>query len=247
MAHSFILGGTKGLGLAIARESYRRGLEPIIAGRSVTGGLVTGIAADELPPKHIGLRVDLSRPSPWPFVPVLATLDIDYFFWVAGIALTKPFVSTSDEELTAMVNTHLASPVRFIRDFYRARIQDGHPCHLVTVASTSSWRLREDEAVYCAVKAAKAAFTRNFSRELARDLPGSRTILVNPGGIRTPNFWRDDPRDISKFMDPDAVAGIIWDELRGPGSPTFREMQIIRQDDGSPRVEYGPRTPEMPS
>ena len=99
--------------------------------------------------------------------------------------------------------------------------------------------------MYCALKAAKAAFTRNFARELVRDLPGSKVTLINPGGLKTPNFWKNSGQDISKFMDPNEVAKIIWNEIERQEEP-FKEVNILRKSDGGHNISYGPRIPEQP-
>mgnify|MGYP001611567019 CR=1 FL=1 len=168
--------------------------------------------------------------------------DIKYFFCVAGIFLRKPMKDVSKEERKAMIATHLDGPIEVLQQFHR---HQKTPYHLVTIASTSSWRMRDNETLYCALKAAKAAFTRNFARELARDFPGSKTTLVNPGGLKTPNFWDASGQDISAFMEPDKVAKIIWDEVAGQ-TTNYKELQIIRNNDGSPKIEYGPKIPELP-
>ena len=144
-----------------------------------------------------------------------------------------------------MIATHFSGPVRVLQLLHLGlHYTLKHPYHLITIASTSSWKIRENETLYCALKAAKAAFTRNFARELVRDLPGSKITLVNPGGIKTGLFKGTD-QDISNFMDPDLIARIIWNDVIGQTVP-FQEVQIMRNDDGSPIVSYGPRVPEMP-
>jgi NAD(P)-dependent dehydrogenase (short-subunit alcohol dehydrogenase family) len=166
--------------------------------------------------------------------------SIPYFFWVAGIHLKKPLLKATLPEMNRMIDVHFRTPMELIKGFHATRQS---PYHLVVIASTSSWRLREHETIYCALKAAKAAFARNFARELAEDLPGSKVTLVNPGGLATPNFWGG--QDVSKFMDPSVVAGIIWDKVQSQ-KKLYRELQIMRRDDGTPRITYGPRTPETP-
>ena len=68
---------------------------------------------------------------------------------------------------------------------------------------------------------------------------------MNPGGLKTPNFWNESGQDIGAFMEPDVVAGIIWDRAMAQTAP-FDEYQVIRNPDGSPRVEHGARAPESP-
>lgn len=182
---ALILGGTKGLGLSLAWEAFTRGVQPIIAGRSIYEGEIR----KSFPPNANYFVLDLCRPETIDrtveHVACHYKYSVDYIFWVADIFLRKPFVDTSPHNFEQMISTHLSGPLRFIEGIHRlATFGHNSPYHLITIVSTSSWRIRENEALYCALKAAKAAFTRNFARELVRDLPGSKITLVNPGGIK---------------------------------------------------------------
>lgn len=236
---ALILGGTKGLGLALAFEATNnRRMHATIAGRSNLSEL-------NRPYNSRLIKLDLTdsesveqfakrRPEPF-----------DYVFWVAGILKRKPFDQMPSEWINDMINTHLSGPIRALQLIHLSlHYLLQHPYHLVTIASTSSWRARENEALYCALKAAKAAFTRNFARELVRDLPGSKVTLINPGGIKT-NLFKGTGQDTSNFMDPNIVSTIIWNEVVNQKTP-FHEVQIMRNDSGMPDVSYGPRLPEMP-
>ncbi|MEK7654390.1 MAG: SDR family NAD(P)-dependent oxidoreductase [Patescibacteria group bacterium] len=243
MSHALILGGTSGLGLKIAWESHSRGITPMIAGRSVLDKEV----AASLPPDTVPIWNDLAGHHGGAMIHPIRLEGCDYFFWVAGIFSRKPFSKTYDNEIGQMMDVHLNAPMRIIADLHREHLKNKNkkPYHLVVVASTSSWRLRENETLYCALKAAKAAFARNFSVEMARDLSGSKVTLVNPGGMKNPNFWKESGQNIDAFMDPKEVAKIIWDEVLNQ-TETFKELQIMRNSDGTPKLEYGPRMPEIP-
>ena len=235
---ALILGGTKGLGLSLAFEATNnRRMRAIIAGRS---NLHNKPFNSEL------LKLDLTDPESVEQFVRRVPEPFDYIFWVAGNFSRQPFDAMASECIDDMIATHLSGPLRSIQLLHLGLAHIlRKPYHLVTIASTSSWRIRENEALYCALKAAKASFTRNFARELVRDLPGSKVTLVNPGGMKTPNFWNESVQDISNFMDPDVVAKIIWDEIHEQKNP-FKEIQIMRNDDGSPNVSYGSRLSELP-
>ncbi len=244
---SLILGGTKGLGQALAAESVRRMVTPIVVGRSAERARSDpGLAGCEL------VAADLSDPRALLSVMQPDWQDIGYVFWVAGIFLRKPLTHCTIEEVAAMTATHFTGPIGALTWFHHlmqnARpLADppGQPYHLTVIASTSSWRMREHESVYCALKAAKAHLTRQYARELVADLPGSLVTLVNPGGIKTPDFWGATGQDIGAFMEPEALAKVIWNLVLLQTAP-FAEIQILRGPDGSPRVEGGPRLPEQP-
>ncbi len=241
---ALVLGASKGLGLEIARQAKERDMIALAVARSVTGSYAT------MHEGWVGKRADITDPGA--VVDILdlhREFDITHVFWVAGIppkgtgvqGQKQSFMGHGREDVEAMFQTHLIGPINILRECMRRVWRT--PIHLVTVASTSSYRLRENETLYCTVKAAKAHFTRNFAAELARDLPGSKTTLVNPGGMRT-DFLKH-TADVSNWMDPAVIAEIIWNRV-GLQTSSFTEFNILRQPDGSPNIIEGPQTPEAP-
>jgi NAD(P)-dependent dehydrogenase (short-subunit alcohol dehydrogenase family) len=238
MSRALVLGGTRGLGLELCRALADDGVVPVVYGRSAE-------QSQELPAGSVRHELDLGDPDPLPDGGVDVE-DVDFFLWVAGSFLQKPLEETSDHELQAMTRLHLTGPIAFLRQFHQRR---RGPYHLITIASCSAWRLRSNEAIYCALKAAKAAFTRNFANDLLATRPGSRATLVNPGGLRTPHFWEGHGMDLGDFLDPVAVAGFIWSHARDQVRP-FEEIQILRRKPvvpgAAPEITFGPRLPELP-
>lgn len=225
------------MGLALAWETQRRIICPIITGRSVHESF------SKFPPdcrwKALDLTKNISIEDFFEFDDCF-----DYVFWVSGRLIEKPFIDLESQELYEMTLLHYVGPIEFLRNLIRSQIEYQKSFHLVTISSTSSWRVRNNQAIYCSLQAAKSAFTVNFVRELVRDLPGSKVTLIHPGGMKT-ELFKDTNTDTSNFMDPDVVAKIIWDEVESQDS-LFKEVQIMRNDDGTPDVSYGPRMPELP-
>ena len=246
---ALILGGTKGLGLSLAWEAHRREILSTITGRSANDQKVI----ETFPPQSVAMALDFTDYKSADSFRLFESPDFytsyDYIFWVAGAFLREPFMYISPPSIERMTWTHFMGPLIALRALHIRHayiLEHQHlSYHLITIASTSSWRTRENEAIYCALKAAKATFTRNFARELVRDLPGSKVTLVNPGGMKTPNFWKESGQDTSNFMNSDVVAKIIWDEVQNQQA-RFKELQIMRDEDGSPNLSYGPRIPELP-
>lgn len=246
---ALILGASKGLGLEIGREAQARGMVGVGVARSIFGSFAT------LHEGWVGRKADITDPSA--IIDILElhqALPITHIFWVAGIpprsvkgrdddTLHKMnIMSSTSKDVDDMMQTHLIGPINIFRECMRRAWRK--PIRFVTIASTSSYRLRENETLYCTVQAAKAHFTRNFARELHRDLSKEcKTLLVNPGGMRT-DFLKG-VADVSNWMDPAAVAKIIWDRLAAQ-THFFEEINILRQDDGSPKVVDGPQVPESP-
>lgn len=236
-----LLGGTKGLGLSLARNASQMGMQPIIMGTSVDDPQVN----KEFPENSVSFNVDLCNlnnidPD------VYGEGDIDFLFWVSGVFLKKELRDVSDFEIQRMTEIHFTGPITFLRNFLKVQKK---PFSLITIASCSSWRLRQNEALYTALKAAQATFSRNLAEELSETIPGSKSLLINPGGLNTPNFWKNEDIDTEGFLDPDVVAELIWDHILKQDS-IFQEVQILRKkpiEIGSPPIiEYGPKTPEIP-
>ncbi len=238
MRKPVILGGTKGLGLALAREAATRDMQPVIVGRSAPVFLPEqGIAADSV----LFVEADLS----WQHgreEALRSCADADVVFWVAGQWLLRSAAATPDDAAQRMLALQVEGFEQCLRRLHHARTLAGKPYHLVVIASTSAHRLRVDEAVYCGVKAFQHHYTKNLGVELLRDLPGSKVTLVCPGGMRTA-FFADVHRDVSEFMDPASVARLIWQHVER-SAPPLLELVIWRGTAGAPEPSVVDWTPE---
>lgn len=240
MTSALLLGATKGLGFELAVEASRRGIVPIICGRSVDD-----LADSPGLPANAKLRMlDFeSETSVQAFA--LEEEPHDYVFWVAGAFLKKAHAALTDAEIDGMIDLHLRGPMKLMRR-YLSRTRNSF--HLTVIASCSAWRRREQEGLYTAVKAAQAAFARNLTPELVADRPGSKVTLINPGGLRVPTFNRE-LMDGERFLDPARVAALIWDAMLGQ-TCAFLELQILRPSNAganpTPVIVTGPVAPEMP-
>jgi len=240
---ALIIGATRGLGFALADTAVEfHDIRSIGLGRSVSADIVMQSPASYM------IRCDISKPETWN--EALASITVygpGFVVWNAGIfdPEKRPFVGQPDDLIDAMIDTHLRGPMKFLRRVHRLQMTDERPYHLIVVASTSWYRLRENESLYCGLKGFKHAFALNFHGELTRDLPGSKVLLVNPGGMKT-DFLGQTGQDVSKMMDPFAVAEIVWREALAQ-TQSFGEINIIREPDGTPRLERGTMTPETPA
>lgn len=235
MRNSLILGGTKGFGLALAKESLRRNIQPIVTGRSVE-------TATSLPKDAISVLMDLTdNASIENALPILEK-PIDYFFWNAAIWRRASFKELALDQIEKTIATNLTGALKVLHHFHKIRIAQKRPYHLVVISSVSAWRLRNHETVYCATKDAQAVFALNFANELAEELPGSRTTIVYPGGMKT-EIFKGTKEDTTGFMDPQQIAKVVWEEITHQ-KEICREIHFIRdkeKNDGSYILEYGPK------
>ena len=238
-----VIGASRGLGASLAQESVQRGWTAIALARNIEG--LRAPAPPAAPGRLIRSKADITDPATWDdALGLAARYRPQMLFWNAGIFTGRePLAEMEEAAIDLLIDTHLRGPIKFLRRFHQLMTVVAAPYHLVTIASTSSYRMRDGEDVYCAAKAGKAAITRQFSRALARDLPGSKTLLVNPGGMKSGLLAPYS--DVSKMMDTDAVAKIVWDRADAQTAP-YDEINILREDDGTPRVEPGTKTPQAP-
>lgn len=226
-----VWGGTSGLGRELARQSVVRGNYTVITGRKVP---------DDHDPAHGRfIRANFSAVGD-PATPgeddvdggfYHSALNADVLFWVAGHFLQAPFHGCSSEDIVEQLTVHLTAPMIRLRYVFDRHVAAGspRPLHLVVVSSSSSWKTRDTEAVYGAVQAAKAQFARNLGRELPRDIPGSKVLLVCPSGMKTETFFAGTKVNTADFMDPAQVARIVWGEVDAQASP-LHEMYLEGKD-----------------
>ncbi|OGN25684.1 MAG: hypothetical protein A3B17_02160 [Candidatus Yanofskybacteria bacterium RIFCSPLOWO2_01_FULL_45_72] len=230
-----VIGGTTGLGHEIALQAETRGYVVTVSGRTaLTYNFVPG--NDRL--KFFNL--DFSKDE------IVLPSDLGLFdvvFWSAGIQQKGRFVDLNYEDIRRTCRIYLENPVKIIVRLCQNQILSKRPLHLVVIGSSTSWHIRKNESLYGALKAGQSQLARTLGCELPVDIPGSKILLVQPGAMNTP-FWKNDTVNMTKFMKPEAVARLIWEEVDNQKVP-FREIQIIRQSDGSTKREEGARIPHI--
>ena len=179
-----------------------------------------------------------------PLLPSVFDRDFNYLVWYTGVFLKKSFAETTESELDVLFDLHYKVPVKIIHQLHKQR---KNSYHLIVIASCSSWRMRLHEAVYCSLCAAKSTFARTFANELSRDLIGSKVLLVNPGGLRTP-FYYENNIEMDGYLDLENLARFIWKSAKQQ-EKSFMEIQYLRNKssvsgDMNPIIELGAKLPE---
>ncbi len=244
---ALILGGTRGLGRAIAlrclankdAEGKSDPITPIVVGRTAT-------TAQQTPAFDGSLFVtaDLSKVDEharvFDFLDA-AKVKPRYVFWTAGVFHRGPLINTSSVDVDRLTATHFTGPINFLREFHRSRVMsaDKQPYRLAVVGSVLAYKTpHRPQAVFSALQAAKVGFARAFAHELSRDLPGSSCLVVNPWGMKTGFFANSDIKT-DGLMDPAEVANIIFVSF---GS---LEINLLRAEDGSIEVRTGAQQPTL--
>lgn len=229
---ALFLGGTKGLGQELAKAGMEAGFRPVIVGRSAPADpklqSAPFIRADMKNP-YVGQRV----------VEGLSDISsISFVFVSTGFVLKGSLNEQWPEDIIDLWKTIVVGPALVIRELQKAKVaKGGKPYHLVTIASTTAYKIREDETAYATAMAARAAFAKNFHRELTAQLPKSRSTLVIPGGMKT-GFWDNLPQiDTSNFLDPSEVAREIWQATAEQKSEERDWSEVTITRDGNVSVK----------
>lgn len=236
MKTAFFLGGTSGLGEALAAIACSKEFHVVVAGRSANSCEL--VRQGQAKP----LLVDLSADQ----LPRFEELPLfDLIVSTTGTVCKGSFTDLDAASIRQQTRVNFEGPLVILSQLLRRQIAAKKPCDLIIVSSTTSWRVKQDEALYGGMKAGISQVARNLGKELPIQLPGSNVLLAQPGGMKTP-FWDSQTIDTRKFMTANAVAAVVWTHLEDlhNESASFLELQIVRGPDGDPQVSRGSKAPE---
>jgi short-subunit dehydrogenase len=207
---TLIVGGSSGLGLALAKEFADKGDKVIVTGRSAPD--VNFVEFKKL---------DLSKQPASAIAQLVAELSqIDRLVYAAGFYQEGRVTDLSEAEIEEMINVAGAGLIYFMRELLAK--QDSL-AELITITSTSQWTPRQSEPIYNFAKAGIG----HFSNAMAEDGRVGKVLVVGPSGMRT-KFWDGVKRDdLDKMLDKEWVAQQALQAL--DGSFKYKFIKILRQ------------------
>ncbi len=216
-----VLGGTSGLGLAIAEGLKQHGASTVAAGRR------TGCDVRDR------RLIDALRDR------VLAEHGrVDILVNAAGYTFRKPTKDVSDAEWSGLLDTHLTGALRACQSFYEPLKASGRG-RVINIASLSSYVAFHEVAAYCAAKTGLLSLTRSLAVEWARDgimvnaiAPGLfPTELTAPLILGTPRGAELVQRTpMARFGKPEELVGVAV--LLSSDAASFLTGQCIAVDGG---------------
>ncbi|HKU39776.1 MAG TPA: glucose 1-dehydrogenase [Polyangiales bacterium] len=180
-----VVGGTSGIGRALALGLADAGAEVVATGRRSQE--VAEVAAELQLRGKLTLRAtcDVRERDSLErlLAQTLATFDkVDILINSAGKTKRTPTLEVSEEEWSDILDTNLTGTLRACQVFGRHMLQRGYG-RIVNIASLGSFVALHEVAAYCASKAAVASLTKSLAVEW-----GARGVTVNaiaPGVFRT--------------------------------------------------------------
>ncbi|MBI3120208.1 MAG: SDR family oxidoreductase [Candidatus Kerfeldbacteria bacterium] len=207
-AVTVITGASRGLGKSLAKTFIQRGAKVILCSNNEEelkmiahelGGMpVLCDVTDEQQVLHVA---DVATK-------VFGRLDL----WINNAGIWIPHMPADEMDLSKvhqMVEVNLFGTIHGCR----AALSIMKPQHhgaIVNILSTSALRGRPGSSGYCASKYAAVGFTKSLRMEVA---PEIRVFGVYPGGMKTEIFGQFRPEGYDHFMDPDAFAEKVVENL----------------------------------
>jgi len=222
---TLVTGGSRGIGLAIARRLGSEGARIILVARN---GAALRKAAEEIPGGAMAVAADVTDPAEVRRLFKIVgreTGHLDILINNAGAFTFKPFASTSLSDWQKNINTNLTSVFLCVRSalpfLRRSRV-----AHLVNILSVSSVQSFANCSAYTASKFGALGLTRVLREEL-REL-NIRVTGILPGSTNT--RMTDEfkfPVHRARLIQPEDVAEAVVAALTQPARITTEEILLM--------------------
>jgi gluconate 5-dehydrogenase len=177
---AMVTGGGTGLGLAMARCFVSAGARVVLVGRRAE---VLERAAAELGDAATVIPADVNDLDPLPALVARAEREagpIDILVNNAGFHRRKPALETADDELAAMLRTHVNASFALSREAAKGMLTRGRG-NVVFIGSMASVMGIPDVSTYTVAKTAVVGMTRSLAVEWSGR--GVRVNAILPGWI----------------------------------------------------------------
>jgi NAD(P)-dependent dehydrogenase (short-subunit alcohol dehydrogenase family) len=180
-----VMGGTSGIGRAIALGLARAGADVVATGRRE--GLVNEVAGEieAIGKRSLRMPVDAGSRASIDSLrdAVHAELGrVDILVNAAGQTFRKPTADIGESEWNTLMDVNLTGTLRSCQSFYRLLAASGGG-RIINVASLTSYVAFFEVTAYAASKAAVLGLTRNLAIEWASK--GVNVNAIAPGVFRT--------------------------------------------------------------
>ncbi|HUZ04705.1 MAG TPA: glucose 1-dehydrogenase [Acidobacteriaceae bacterium] len=180
-----VLGGTTGIGYAIALGLAQAGADVVPASRRELEVERAAAKIEEIGRRSLPMTADVGKRDSVQALAdaVIRTFGkVDILVNAAGITKKIPTLDASEEDWNAILDTNLTGTLRACQVFGRHMVERGYG-RIVNIASLSSFVAFHQVAAYAASKAAVASLTKSLAIEWAAQ--GVCVNAIAPGVFRT--------------------------------------------------------------
>jgi NAD(P)-dependent dehydrogenase (short-subunit alcohol dehydrogenase family) len=219
---AIVTGGSRGIGLAIARALVTGGANVMITG---TKDKALADAVRQLGPTAVAERADVRDYADVEraFAAAAARFGgIDILVNNAGVGVFTPVADMSIEQWHDVIDTNLTGVFYCCRAALPHLRQRGGGW-IISISSLAGKNAFPDAAAYCASKSGLNAFCESLMQEVRHD--GIRVAYVMPGSVNT-NFANHQTAGAEWKLSADDVAEVVVDLLEHPSRSLPSRVEI---------------------
>lgn len=211
MKRTLIVGGSSGLGLAMAKEFADLGDKVYVTGRHKP-------EVDFVEFKRLDLSVDNLPVRVGALVSELP--PIERFVYAAGFYKQAPITELSDKQIEDKLNIGARGLIYTLREVLKNQKTLNE---LIVITSMSQWNPSQEEPVYNFIKAGAG----NFSKGLAKDGQVKKVLVVAPGFMKEGGWTGMQKDEVDTSLDKGWVAKQVLAELDGGYS--YKAIKIMQK------------------
>ena len=205
---AYITGGTKGIGLGIAKVLQSHGISVAISGRNKEDAIKVAqeLSNDETPVLGIGSDVKSFEDEKNAVAEITRKFGkIDYVIANAGLGVFKPVDELSTEEWSSMIDTNLTGIFHTLKaSVEELKKSEGY---FITISSLAGTNFFENGTGYNASKFGAVGFTqaamldlRKYNIKVSTIMPGSVATHFNNHEPSEEDAWKIQPEDIGQLV-----------------------------------------------
>jgi NAD(P)-dependent dehydrogenase (short-subunit alcohol dehydrogenase family) len=175
---ALIVGASRGIGLAIAREVARAGANTILASRNIDALESEAAALVKEGHQASALKLDINQAEDLSHLP-----DVDILVNVTGTNIRKRFEQYTKEEIDFLMQTNLTGLTQLTQKVGGRMVERGMGGKIVFIGSLMSLLGLPYLSIYAMTKSALAGLTRVLAAEWGRD--NIQVNCIAPGFILT--------------------------------------------------------------
>jgi 3-oxoacyl-[acyl-carrier protein] reductase len=205
---ALITGGSRGIGLAIARSLGRLGAKLSLCARNADRLEKTAAELQGEGMKVIATAADVTRPSDIEKLVHKTEQSlgaIDVLVNNAGIRYFGPFHGATETDWDAVLDTNLKAVFLFSKAVAPGMIER-HTGHIINIASLAGKNAFAGGAIYCASKWGLLGLTECMAEDLRQY--GIRVSAICPGSVAT-DFSPHVGKDARKMLQPEDIAHAV--------------------------------------